>query len=112
MNLLQNLILVGIILGFAVVEIVTRSFRDHHATAGDRKIDLGMFVLLVVFTQPFIFAVTGRLCALAMPSQHGAWDGLPWWAMAALLLVGDDFTQYLWHRVSHSPLLWPLHRAH
>ena len=32
--------------------------------------------------------------------------------MAAILLVGDDLTQYLWHRVSHTPLLWPLHRAH
>jgi hypothetical protein len=26
--------------------------------------------------------------------------------------VGDDLTQYLWHRASHSALLWPLHRAH
>jgi sterol desaturase/sphingolipid hydroxylase (fatty acid hydroxylase superfamily) len=32
--------------------------------------------------------------------------------MVAILLVGDDFTQYLWHRASHTPLLWPLHRAH
>ena len=29
-----------------------------------------------------------------------------------LLLIGDDLTQYLWHRASHTPLLWPLHRAH
>ena len=33
-------------------------------------------------------------------------------AMVALLLVGDDMLQYWWHRASHSPLLWPLHRAH
>jgi hypothetical protein len=32
--------------------------------------------------------------------------------MTAILLVGDDMTQYWWHRVSHTPLLWPLHRAH
>ena len=32
--------------------------------------------------------------------------------MAGLLLIGDDLTQYLWHRASHTPLLWPLHRAH
>jgi sterol desaturase/sphingolipid hydroxylase (fatty acid hydroxylase superfamily) len=32
--------------------------------------------------------------------------------MLALLLVADDFTQYLWHRLSHTSVLWPLHRAH
>lgn len=32
--------------------------------------------------------------------------------MFGILLVADDLTQYLWHRASHSPLLWPLHRAH
>ena len=47
-----------------------------------------------------------------MPGQRGAWADLPWWAMAAILLVGDDLTQYPWHRLSHTPLLWPLHRAH
>ena len=112
MNLVQNLVLAAIILGFAAVEIGTRSYRDHGATAGDTKLELAMFLALVAFTQPFIFAVAGKLCALAMPLQRDAWAGLPWWAMAAALLLGDDLTQYLWHRASHTPLLWPLHRAH
>jgi sterol desaturase/sphingolipid hydroxylase (fatty acid hydroxylase superfamily) len=56
--------------------------------------------------------VTGKLSALAMPGQRDAWAHLPWWAMGAILLVADDMTQYWWHRISHSPLLWPLHRAH
>ena len=112
MNLVQNLVLAAIILGFAAVEIGTRSHRDHGATADDTKLELAMFLGLIAITQPFIFAVAGKLCALAMPLQRDAWAGLPWWAMAAALLVGDDLTQYLWHRASHTPLLWPLHRAH
>jgi sterol desaturase/sphingolipid hydroxylase (fatty acid hydroxylase superfamily) len=32
--------------------------------------------------------------------------------MILILLLADDLTQYLWHRASHTPLLWPLHRAH
>ena len=32
--------------------------------------------------------------------------------MVGILLIADDMTQYWWHRASHSPLLWPLHRAH
>jgi sterol desaturase/sphingolipid hydroxylase (fatty acid hydroxylase superfamily) len=66
----------------------------------------------VAVTQPLIFAIAGKLCAVAMPESRGAWAHLPWWAMTAILLVGDDMTQYWWHRVSHTPLLWPLHRAH
>jgi sterol desaturase/sphingolipid hydroxylase (fatty acid hydroxylase superfamily) len=111
-NLLQNLVLIAIILGFAAVEIGSRSHRHYAATPDDTRLELFMFLALIAFTQPFIFAVAGKLCALAMPLQRGAWAGLPWWAMAAALLVGDDFTQYLWHRASHTPLLWPLHRAH
>ena len=112
MNLVQNLLLMAIVLGFAAVEIGARSHRDYVATADDTKLELAMLVALVVFTQPVIFAISGKLGALAMPQARNAWAGLPWWAMAALLLVGDDLTQYLWHRASHTPLLWPLHRAH
>jgi sterol desaturase/sphingolipid hydroxylase (fatty acid hydroxylase superfamily) len=32
--------------------------------------------------------------------------------MVGVLLIADDLTQYWWHRLSHSPLLWPMHRAH
>ncbi len=56
---------------------------------------------------------SNALCNWLMPAQHNAWANLPWWAMAGLLLIGDDLTQYLWHRaLQHTPLLWPLHRAH
>jgi hypothetical protein len=38
--------------------------------------------------------------------------GRLWSAMVGILIVADDLTQYGWHRLSHSPWLWPLHRAH
>lgn len=112
MNLVQNIVLVAIILGFAALEIGSRRHRQFHATADDTRLELAMFIALVAVAQPLVFAITGKLCALAMPEQRGAWAQWPWWAMAALLLVGDDMTQYWWHRLSHTPLLWPLHRAH
>jgi sterol desaturase/sphingolipid hydroxylase (fatty acid hydroxylase superfamily) len=71
-----------------------------------------MLLSLLTVSQPLIFFVTGKLCIWLMPELRDAWAGLPWWAMAAILLVADDLTQYLWHRASHTPLLWPLHRAH
>lgn len=112
MNLIQNLALVAIILTFAALEIASKRHKNFHATADDTKLELFMFASLVAVTQPLIFAIAAKLCAIAMPDARNAWAQLPWWAMVALLLVGDDMTQYWWHRVSHTPLLWPLHRAH
>ena len=112
MNLVQNIVLVAIILFFALLEVGSRRHKQFHATADDTRLELFMFLSLIAFSQPFIFGVTAKLCGLLMPAQRDAWAHLPWWAMGAILLVADDMTQYWWHRVSHSPLLWPLHRAH
>ncbi len=112
MNSLQNFLLVGIILGFASLELISGRYKAFHATADDTKLELFMFLSLLAISQPLVFAITGKLSALVMPDMKGAWANLPWWAMAVILMVGDDMTQYWWHRVSHTPLLWPLHRAH
>lgn len=112
MNAIQNLVLIGIILGFALLEWRSGRHRDHHATPDDTKLEAAMFLALVGLLQPLIFFITGTLGAWLLPEYRGAWAGLPVWAMVAILLVGDDMTQYWWHRLSHTPLLWPLHRAH
>jgi sterol desaturase/sphingolipid hydroxylase (fatty acid hydroxylase superfamily) len=111
-NPLQNVLLASIILLFAIAELASGRHRDFQATADDTKLELFMFASLLAVLQPLIFFIGAELCGWLMPEQRGAWAQLPWWAMAAILLVGDDLTQYLWHRVSHTPLLWPLHRAH
>lgn len=112
MNLTQNIVLATIILAFAAAEVLSGRHRDFHATRDDTQLELFMFLGLIAISQPLIFWGVGKLSAFALPGQRDAWASLPWWGMAAALLVGDDLTQYLWHRVSHSPLLWPLHRAH
>jgi sterol desaturase/sphingolipid hydroxylase (fatty acid hydroxylase superfamily) len=112
MNLIQNVVLVAIILAFGAFEIASGRHKTFRATPDDTKLEAFMFLSLLAVSQPLAFAATGKLCSLLIPNQHGAWATLPWWAMTAILLVGDDMTQYWWHRVSHTPLLWPLHRAH
>jgi sterol desaturase/sphingolipid hydroxylase (fatty acid hydroxylase superfamily) len=112
MNAMQNAVLVLIILAFAGAEWASGRHRNFHATADDGKLELFMFFSLVAFTQPVIFAVTAKAGQLWFPQWQGAWADLPAWAMFGVLLVGDDMAQYWWHRLSHTPLLWPLHRAH
>lgn len=110
---LQNALILVLILGFAGMEFVSRRYRATvHATGNDTKLELLMFLSLVAVAQPVALLGANQLCSWLMPQQQGAWATLPWWAMVGVLLVADDMTQYWWHRVSHTPLLWPLHRAH
>src|SRR5712671_6312544 len=112
---LQYLLIGASILGFAAMEFITRRYQATvrgNATANDAWLEVLMFVSLIAITQPIALLGSNALCNWLMPAQHNAWANLPWWAMAGLLLIGDDLTQYLWHRASHTPLLWPLHRAH
>ena len=112
MNPMQNIILAGIIIGFALIEILSRSHKTYTATKDDSKLELFMFISLIGILQPLIFFITGKLGGLWFPDMKGALAHWPAWLMFGLLLVGDDLTQYWWHRLSHTPLLWPLHRAH
>jgi sterol desaturase/sphingolipid hydroxylase (fatty acid hydroxylase superfamily) len=110
---LQNMLVIALMLGYAGMEFATRRYqRTVHASSNDTKLELLMFASLVAVAQPLALLVTDFLCERFMPGQRGTWSSLPWWAMAGVLLVADDLTQYWWHRLSHTPWLWPLHRAH
>lgn len=110
---LQNVLIVCVMLGYAGMEWVSRRYRDTvHATANDTRLELLMFLSLLAIAQPLALLVSGQLCAWLMPAQRGVLAGLPWWGMVGVLLIADDLTQYGWHRLSHTPWLWPLHRAH
>ena len=111
--LLQNALIVSMILGFALMEYASHRYQGTvHASANDTKLELLMFISLVAIAQPVALLGAERLCAWLAPDWRGAGSGLSAWAMVGLFLVADDLTQYAWHRLSHTPLLWPLHRAH
>ena len=112
MNVVQNVILALIILIYAGMELGTGKHKELHVTRDDNKVDLLMFLLLIALVQPLIFGLTGKLGTLFFPGDKDALAWMPWWAMFGILLLADDMTQYWWHRLSHTPLLWPLHRAH
>jgi sterol desaturase/sphingolipid hydroxylase (fatty acid hydroxylase superfamily) len=111
--LTQNLLVLCVMLGFAGMEFATWRYKATvRATGDDTKLEVLTFVSLVAIAQPLAIFGAAKLCAWLIPDQRNALAGLPWWAMVGILLVADDMVQYWWHRISHSPLLWPLHRAH
>lgn len=110
---IQNALVLCTILGFAMMEFVSRRYKQNvNATANDTKLEVLMFLSVLAVTQPLAILVTSKLGAAFFPQYKDVLADMPWWGMVAVLLVFDDMTQYWWHRLSHSPLLWPLHRAH
>lgn len=112
MNQLQNILLASILVGFVLLEYALGRAQKLNASKPDNTIDLLGFALLAAITQPLIFWVVKYIGLSAAPTYQNALIDLPWYAFAILFLVFDDMVQYWWHRASHSPLLWPLHRAH
>ena len=111
--LVQNLLIVALILGFGAMEAITRRYQASvTATGNDTKLEVAMFLALIAVAQPVALLTTNLVLASLAPQLRGAWAHWPAWAMVGALLVADDMTQYWWHRASHTPLLWPLHRAH
>jgi sterol desaturase/sphingolipid hydroxylase (fatty acid hydroxylase superfamily) len=112
-NKIQNILIVCLIVGFATMEVISRRYKQTvNATSNDTKLEVFMFLSLLAVTQPLAILTTNKLGNWLLPEYKNALADWPWWAMVGLLILVDDLTQYWWHRLSHSPLLWPLHRAH
>ncbi|WP_421790201.1 sterol desaturase family protein [Hyphobacterium sp.] len=100
--------------GFALAEILTRRFfQPARGSARDVWIEAVGTPIFILITVPAIFFAVPVLMEAAWPGSEGAWADWPWWAMVLILLIGDDMTQYWWHRAAHTfPWLYNLHRAH
>lgn len=107
----QMLAVFTVLLAFALAEWRQGRFFAPEATREDNRLDIAV-TLIFPLIGGAVLATAGALCAALMPQHRDALAQWPVWAMVAVLLVADDFTQYLWHRLSHSSVLWPLHRAH
>ena len=96
---------------FTVAELVIGRFFPAEASAEDNRLDVAVSVMFPVISG-LVFAAAKGLCELIIPGMKDAWSGWPWWQMVLVLLIADDLTQYWWHRLSHTSVMWPLHRAH
>lgn len=97
---------------FALAEAVRGLIHSPHGSREDLPLEAAITLLFGAVLYPGILLLVGFLAGQYTPGLAGSLMHLPVWAMIVLLLLGDDLTQYAWHRASHTPLLWPLHRAH
>jgi sterol desaturase/sphingolipid hydroxylase (fatty acid hydroxylase superfamily) len=110
-QVIQIAAVVLILSGFALAEYLKGRLFPAAAHAHDHRLDIAC-TLMLPWVSALVLALSQGLCAWAMPEQRNAWAHWAGWQMVLVLLLADDLTQYLWHRLSHSSVLWPLHRAH
>lgn len=108
---LQAVTISTVMLAFALAELVAGKLFPAQATREDNRLDLVAIFILPGVTGAVLLA-SSSLSRWLAPGWEGALAHWAWWQMVPLLLVADDLTQYLWHRLSHTSLMWPLHRAH
>lgn len=110
----EKLVIPAIFIGFVCLEILVGRFSPQgRVSTRDAVIEGVSTLTIILLTVPAIFVIAPMLVEWVRPGSQSALAFLPWWAMLAILLVGDDMTQYWWHRASHTfPWLYNLHRAH
>jgi len=107
----QLIVVLGLLSLFAMVELIRGGFFPREVDREDTKLDFAVLVMFPIVSGGVGLAAA-TLCSVLIPEYRGVLAHWPWWAMIGTLLVADDLTQYLWHRLSHTSALWPLHRAH
>jgi len=111
LQVVQLLAVTGIFLGFGLAEVLMGRFFAPEAGREDDRLDVAVG-LMFPMVSGFVFASARALCGWLIPEWRDAWADWPVWAMVGTLLIADDLTQYWWHRLSHTSVMWPLHRAH
>ncbi|MDX1496253.1 MAG: sterol desaturase family protein [Salinisphaeraceae bacterium] len=109
----EIIILAGIFAAFALAEALrTGLLYKRGQRAKDVIVEvIGSMVLLLV-TQPGVLLCSGLLMAHWFPTTENILSDKPFVLQFVLLLIFDDMMQYWWHRASHTPLLYKLHRPH
>lgn len=110
-QLVQIFVVCLVWLAFGLAERARGLLSPKEATRGDLCIDIAMTLALPLISGA-VLTTSLALCERWIPGLRASWAGWSWWQMVLVLLVADDFTQYLWHRLSHTSFMWPLHRAH
>ncbi len=107
-------IILGIFIGFAVLEMLRSSFfYIKTAQSSDKYVELISTIGLMGMVQPLVIFAAISVMAYFFPSLENTLIATSIFLQIALLLIFDDMMQYWWHRASHTfPFLYGLHRAH
>lgn len=110
----EFMFIVAFFVGLALLEMFfTGFFRKPRQTRSDVIVELVSAFASIGVIQPIIVVGSAIMLASLLPEYQDTLAGVGFLVGFALLMVTDDFTIYLWHRLAHSvPFLYNLHRPH
>ncbi len=86
---------------------------ENHWSKNERVLDIICFVLPKVVVGPSIAYLGLLILPEALPAAKNMFQWVPFWWGFFIIAVGDDLTQYWYHRFHHQlPWLWRFHRTH
>jgi sterol desaturase/sphingolipid hydroxylase (fatty acid hydroxylase superfamily) len=86
---------------------------ENHWTKNERILDIVCFIVPKIVVRPFIAYAGLILLPTFLPHAKDTFAWVPFWWGFAIIAVGDDLTQYWYHRLHHQlPWLWRFHRTH
>jgi len=82
-------------------------------TKNERMLDIVCFVIPKVIVGPSIAYLGLLVLPQVLPNAKGMFEWVPFWWGFFIIAIGDDLTQYWYHRLHHQlPWLWRFHRTH
>ncbi len=113
MEHLNTITVIGLLLLFGTLEILTGVWRTPNRRKDDWIIDIISMSQLAFLIKPGVIIGTAFMMSWAAPSLHGTLAGLNFWWGLLLFMIPDDFLRYWYHRLAHeNQSFWRWHRTH
>ena len=114
-SVFKNLAVWGLPLIMVITGIVefTLGLYENKWSKNERVLDIVCFVIPKVVVRPAIVYFTLLALPVLLPGLKGIFGWVPFFWAFLIIAIGDDLTQYWYHRLHHQvPWLWRFHRTH
>ena len=114
-SVFKNLAVWGLPLIMVITGIVefALGLYENKWSKNERVLDIVCFVIPKVVVRPAIVYFTLLALPVLLPGLKGIFGWVPFFWAFLIIAIGDDLTQYWYHRLHHQvPWLWRFHRTH
>jgi sterol desaturase/sphingolipid hydroxylase (fatty acid hydroxylase superfamily) len=101
------------VLVLGVVEFFLGLYDRERWDGNEKLTDIACFAFPLIVVNPLFTYFALKVLPYLLPSQRNIFAWVPFWWGFVIICIGDDLTQYWYHRLHHQlPWLWRFHRTH
>jgi sterol desaturase/sphingolipid hydroxylase (fatty acid hydroxylase superfamily) len=101
------------ILALGIVEFLVGLYDRERWDGNEKLTDIVCFAFPLVVVRPFVTFFGLKALPFLLPGVKNTFSWVPFWWGFFIISIGDDLTQYWYHRLHHQvPWLWRFHRTH